>query len=82
MFLNAKVKARQKTLNAVVKFVTVVSCADVENELLTLSEEDRIDAKTIPKTYEEDWSLDTNSWNQAVMLTPWAVCKAAGETHR
>ena len=79
MFLYAKVQARQKTLNAV---VTAVSCADVENELLTLSEEDSIDAQTIPKTYEEDWSLDTNSWNQAGMLTPWAVCKAAGETHR
>ena len=57
LMLDAKVQARQEPLNTAVKFVTAVSCDDVEKELLNLINEDSVHTKGGPKMKVEDWSL-------------------------
>ena len=69
MLLDAKVQARKKTLTTVVKSVNVVSCADVEEDLQNLIDEDSVDAQASPKTNEVDRSHVTSSAIGAGVLT-------------
>jgi hypothetical protein len=69
LMLNAKVQTILKLLNNAVKFVTAVSCVDVEKDLLNLIDENSVHTEGCPKMKVEDWSLVSSIWNLASVLT-------------
>ena len=68
LMLDAKVQAKLKPLNTAVKFVTTVSCANVEKELLMLTVKESAQVKGNPNLKLEEWSLVKSKYAATLTL--------------